>query len=286
MIGAASIRPVAPRIIRTPVHRKELRRQSEENEMGSAGQLEGRVALVSGAGGAGMGSAICRRLASEGASIVAVEEHARRASAIGEALAAEYEVPVRAFAVDVTDRSAVDAMLDEASAALGPIDILVNNAAINPQGSIFDYDAETFDRVIDVDLNACWYLIRKTIGPMRDLGRGAIVNISSIAAYNGGRGREAPYSAAKAGLLEVTRSVAIEGGPYGIRCNAIAPGIIASKFTEKHADRLQADADATPLRRHGRPEEIANVVAFLVSDQASYITGEVINVSGGYYLSV
>ena len=233
-----------------------------------------------------MGSAICRRLASEGAAIVAVEKHARRAHEVGEALAAEFDVPVRSFAVDVTDRDAVDSMLAEARAAIGPIDILVNNAAINLQGSIFDYDPVDFDEVIDVDLNACWYLIRQTIGEMRELGRGSIVNISSIAAYNGGRGREAPYSAAKAGLLEITRSVAIEAGPHGIRCNAIAPGIIWSKFAEKHAERLQADADVTPLRRHGRPEEIANVVAFLASDESSYITGEVINVSGGYYLSV
>ena len=232
-----------------------------------------------------MGSAICRRLASEGAGIIAVERHARRASEIGTAIAAEFGVPVRSYAVDVTDRSAVDGMLSESSAQIGPVDILVNNAAINPQGSIFDYDPDTFDEVIDVDLNACWYLIHRTIGTMREIGRGSIVNISSIAAYNGGRGREAPYSAAKAGLLELTRSIAIEAGPYGIRCNAIAPGIIASKFTEKHAARLQADADVTPLRRHGRPEEIANVVAFLISDESSYITGEVINVSGGYYLS-
>lgn len=252
--------------------------------MSEAGRFSGRVALVTGAGGAGMGSAICRRLASEGAAIVAVEQHAGRAEAIGRTLAEEYDVPVRAFALDVRDRPGVDAMLAEASDALGPIDVLVNNAAINPQGSIFDYDADTFDEVIDVDLNACWYLIRRTIGPMRDLGRGAIVNISSIAAWNGGRGREAPYSAAKAGLLEITRSVAIEAGPHGVRCNAIAPGIVESRFTRKHAERLRADAEATPLGRHGRPEEIASVVAFLVSDESSYITGEVINVSGGYYL--
>lgn len=254
--------------------------------MSGAGRFDGRVALVTGAGGAGMGSAICHRLAREGAAIVAVEQHERRAEQIGEQLRAEHDVPVRACTADVSDRDAIDALIEEATGELGPIDILVNNAAINPQGSIFDYDPDTFDQVIQVDLNACWYLIRRTIGAMRELGRGSIVNISSVAAYNGGRGREAPYSAAKAGLLEITRSVAIEAGPHGIRCNAIAPGIIASKFTEKHAERLQADADATPLRRHGRASEIANVVAFLVSEESSYITGEVINVSGGFYLSV
>ena len=200
-------------------------------------------------------------------------------------LVATYDVPVLGFGVDIADRAAVDELVAEASAKLGIIDILVNSAAINVQGSIFDYEPANFDNVIAVDLTACWYLIRQTIWPMRNLGRGSIVNISSIAAYNGGRGREAPYSAAKAGLLEITRSVAIEGGPYGIRCNAIAPGLVWSKFVEKHQARFQADADATPLRRHGEPEEIASVVAFLASDESSYITGEVINVSGGAYLS-
>ena len=244
----------------------------------------GRVALITGGAGAGMGSAITHRLAREGAAIIVVDQHAARTTARVEELAAAYDVAVRGFALDITDRTAVDEMLQQA-AELGTIDILVNNAAINIQGSVFDYDPDDFDKVIAVDLNACWYLIRQLIGPMRELGRGSIVNISSVAAYNGGRGREAPYSAAKAGLLELTRSVAIEAGPYGIRCNAIAPGLIWSKFVEKHRERFQADADATPLRRHGQPEEIANVVAFLVSDESSYITGEVINVSGGWYLS-
>jgi NAD(P)-dependent dehydrogenase (short-subunit alcohol dehydrogenase family) len=249
------------------------------------GRFAGRVALVTGACGAGIGSAVARRLAAEGSAIVAVDHHERRTSEAVELLRKEADVPVLGFAVDVTDRAAVDRVLSEASAALGTIDILVNNAAINVQGSIFDYDADEFDRVVAVDLTACWYVIRQTIGPMRQAGRGSIVNIGSIAAYNGGRGREAPYSASKAALHELTRSVAIEGGPYGIRCNAIAPGLIWSKFVEKHRVRFQADADATPLRRHGQPEEIANVAAFLVSDESSYITGEVINVSGGWYLT-
>ncbi len=253
--------------------------------MGDERRFAGRVALVTGGAGAGIGAATAHRLARDGAAVIVVDHHAGRTAARVAELEAAYDVRVRGFTVDIADRGAVDKMLDRA-AEFGTIDILVNNAAINIQGSIFDYDPDDFDQVIDVDLNACWYLIRQLIWPMRELGRGSIVNISSVAAYNGGRGREAPYSAAKAGLLELTRSVAIEGGPYGIRCNAIAPGLIWSKFVEKHRERFQADADATPLRRHGQPDEIANVVAFLVSDESSFITGEVINVSGGWFLSV
>jgi NAD(P)-dependent dehydrogenase (short-subunit alcohol dehydrogenase family) len=247
-------------------------------------RFDGRVALVTGAGGAGMGSAIVRRLASEGAAILAVEHHEGRTNAIVDAVRATYDVPVVGVTADIADRPAVDAAIERGSAELGPIDILVNNAAINPQGSIFDYDPDVFDQVVDADLNAAWYLIRRTIGPMRDLGRGSIVNIGSVAAYNGGRGREAPYSAAKAGLHEITRSVAIEAGPHGIRCNAVAPGLVESRFVEKHRERFEADRLATPLRRHGRPDEIANIVAFLVSDESSLITGEVITASGGWYL--
>jgi len=247
-------------------------------------RFAGRVALVTGAGGAGIGSATVRRLASEGAAIVAVEHHEGRSKAIAEAIESDYDVPVLGYTLDIADRAAVDGMLANASSELGPIDVLVNNAAINTQGSIVGYDPDEFDRVIGVDLTAPWYLIRRTIGPMRELGRGSIINIGSVAAWNGGRGREAPYSAAKAGLHEITRSVAIEAGPWGIRCNAIAPGLVQSRFVEKHWERFQPDRDATPLRRHGRAEEIANVVAFLVSDESSYITGEVITVSGGFYL--
>lgn len=247
-------------------------------------RFAGRVALVTGAGGAAIGDAVAARLAAEGASIVAVDSHGPRVEAAAERLRARYGVAVRAHTLDVADRAAVDAMLEDTTADLGPVDILVNNAAINPQGSVWSYDPDEFDRTIDVDLNACWYLIRRTVWPMREAGRGSIVNIGSIAAYNGGKGREAPYSAAKAALHEVTRSIAIEVGPYNIRCNAIAPGLVESRFTEKHRARLEPDRLATPLRRFAMPEEVANVAAFLVSDESSYITGEVVVVSGGSFL--
>ncbi|MCH2171415.1 SDR family oxidoreductase [Myxococcota bacterium] len=247
-------------------------------------ELTGRVALVTGAAGAGMGGATVRRLAAGGASIVAVDHHARRLEESATLWREEFDVSIRCFVVDIGDRPAVDAMIEEANRELGPVEILVNNAAINIQGFVWDYDPNDFDEVVRIDLNAQWYLMRAVLPGMRELGRGSIINVASIAAWNGGKGRETPYSAAKAGLLEATRSIAIQAGPYGIRCNAVAPGLVWSKFVEKHEERLRADAEATPLRRHGRPEEIANVIGFLASDESSYITGEVINVSGGAYL--
>jgi 3-oxoacyl-[acyl-carrier protein] reductase len=248
-------------------------------------RFDGRVALVTGAAGT-LGTAISRRLATEGAAIVAVDKSRRRTDELIEQLTAAHDVPILGRAVDVADRPAVDAMLADVTAGLGPVDILVNNAAENPLSSDFDLDAEVFERVLAVDLVACWYLIRRTIGPMRERGWGSIVNISSVAAYYGGRGTETPYSASKAALQEITRAIGIQGGPYGIRCNAVACGLIESKFTEFYRDRLVGEVDRTPLRRHGRPEEVASVVAFLASEESSYVTAEVINVSGGWYLTV
>ncbi len=250
------------------------------------GKLRGRVALVTGAGGAACGGAICRGLAAEGATVIGLDHHERRCNDVMEAVHRDFGVPTHAFTADVADRSAVDAILATVEREIGTIEILVNNAALNVQGSIFDYDPEDWDRVLDVDLTACWYLTRRTVGGMRALGRGSIVNISSVAGYLGGGGSEAPYAASKAALHDVTRSTAIEGGPYGIRCNAIAVGIVRSKFVEKHMETLRSHIERTPLRRAAEPDEIARVTTFLASDDASFITGDVVNASGGYWLSI
>ncbi len=119
---------------------------------------------------------------------------------------------------------------------------------------------------------------------MRELGRGSIVNISSIAGYLGGCGIEAPYGAAKAGLHDLTRGVALEGGPHNIRCNAIALGMVQPPFIEKDIDLYKPQLAKTPLRRFATTDEVAEVVLFLVSQRSSFITGEIINVSGGYLL--
>ena len=260
---------------------------SEPGPLANAAPTEflGRIALVTGGAGAAIGSATCKMLAARGAAVVVLDENERRTHATVRALTEEFGTQAYPVVADIADRKAIDDGLARVEAELGPIDILINSAAINVQGSIFDYSPEDWDRVIEVDLTAPWYLMRKLMPGMRDRGWGAIVNVTSVAAYIGGAGREGPYSAAKAGLQDLTRAAAIEGGPFGIRCNAVAPGLVRSKWVDKQADRYQHFVDATPLRRHGEPEDVANTIGFLLSEQAAHITGQIINVSGGWYLT-
>jgi 3-oxoacyl-[acyl-carrier protein] reductase len=247
-------------------------------------EFAGRVVVVTGGAGAGIGSATCRRFAQLGAAIAVVDEHGPRATRVADDLHREFDVAVCAVAVDVADRADVDVALATVHQQLGPVDILVNNAAINTQGSIFDYDPDVFERVLAVDLTACFYLSRMVLPAMRDRGWGRIVNVSSVAAYMGGSGREPAYSVAKAGLNELTRAVALEGGPHGIRCNAVAPGLVNSKWVEKQRERYDTFLKTTPLRRHAEPVDVANTIAFLCSDESAHITGEIVTISVGWYL--
>ena len=246
--------------------------------------LAGRVALVTGAAGAGIGKACARRLGRDGAAIVVTDVHERRTNETTRELRSELDVPVVGHLLDVADRARVDEVVHAVGAELGPIDILVNNAAINVLGTVAAYDPVDWDRVLAVDLSGCWYLSRQVLPGMVERGRGSIVNISSVAAYLGGAGTEGPYAAAKAALQSLTRTVAAEAGPHGVRCNAIAVGIVLTKFVERHLDTLGREIERTPLRRLGRPEEIAAVVAWLVSEESSFVTGATINASGGWYM--
>jgi NAD(P)-dependent dehydrogenase (short-subunit alcohol dehydrogenase family) len=247
-------------------------------------EFAGRVVVVTGGAGAGIGGATCRRFAALGASVAVLDEHAGRAERTARELIETFGGHACAAAADVAERAAVDDALARIEQQLGPVDILINNAAINIQGSIFDYDPDVFERVLAVDLTACFYLTRMLVPGMRERGWGRIVNVSSVAAYMGGNGREPAYSVAKAGLNELTRAVALEGGPHGIRCNAVAPGLVTSKWVEKQRERYDTFLDATPLRRHAEPDDVANTIVFLCSDESAHITGEIVTVSGGWYL--
>ncbi|MFP8878115.1 MAG: SDR family NAD(P)-dependent oxidoreductase [Myxococcota bacterium] len=253
---------------------------------GTAGSAEfsGRVALVTGGAGDGIGSATARRLGQDGASVVIVDSHEKRTREVSERIAAETGARVLGMAGDIADRGRMDEILASTEEQLGPVDILVNNAALNVLGDVVDMDTADWDRVMDVDLTACFYLIRQSLPAMMSRGLGSIINVTSVAGYLGS-GREGPYAASKAALHSLTRSVAFEAGPSGVRCNAVATGIIWSKFVRKYADRMEPEIQRTPMRRIGDPEDVAELIAFLCSKRSSFITGETINISGGWYMS-
>lgn len=246
--------------------------------------LRGRVALVTGAAGSGIGQATARCLASAGATIILTDNHERRLGEVHEDLAAVHG-PDRIIChpLDVKDPAAISSLVDALPRSVGPVDILVNNAAINVLAPTHELAPEDWVETIAVDLTGPWLLCRALLPAMLAIGHGSIVNITSVAAYVGAES-EGPYAAAKAALHSLTRTIATEAGPHGVRCNSVAPGLVHSKFVERHRSTFEGELARTPLRRFAQPAEIASVVEFLVSDASAFITGEIINASGGWYL--
>jgi 3-oxoacyl-[acyl-carrier protein] reductase len=250
----------------------------------ASGEHAGRVALVTGAAGEGIGQAIARRLAADGARVAVTDIHARRTAEVVAKLELEFPGQVCGYEFDVADKTRCDEVLAAVGSDFGPVDILVNNAAENVLAPVSEYTDEDWDRGIAVNFTGCFYLTRRVLPSMMERGWGSIVNITSVAAWLSGGGREGPYASAKAALHSLTRAVAFEGGPKGVRCNAVAPGIIWSKFVRRYEESFRDEIEKTPLRRIGEPSEVADAVAFLVSEQSSFVTGEVLNVSGGWYM--
>ena len=238
--------------------------------------LTGKVAVVTG-GSRGIGAAIARKLASQGANIAVIY-------AGNEELANQvcdqcrgYAVTARAYRCNVADFDQVKDTVAQMKADFGTVDILVNNAGVTRDGLVLMMREEAFDEVLDVNLKGAFNLIRHCSGMMLRKKAGAIVNITSVSGLVGNPG-QANYSAAKAGLVGLTKAVAKELAPKGITCNAVAPGFIETDMTRGLTD----DPDlikAIPLGRVGQAEEVAEAVAFLA--QASYITGQVLSVDGG-----
>jgi 3-oxoacyl-[acyl-carrier protein] reductase len=246
--------------------------------------LDGRVALITGAAGAGIGRATARILARDGASIAVTDVHQRRLDETVAELREEGSIRVAGYILDCGSRADIDIVLPKVTAELGLIDILVNNAALNPMSRVTEMSPDVWDEAVAADLSGPWYLIRAVLTGMITLRRGSIVNVTSIAAYIS-PADEGPYAAAKAGLHSLTRTVAREYGHHGIRCNSVAPGLIWTRFMEKYEARFRADVERTPLRRFGRPDEVAEAIAFLAGDASSFITGETVNISGGLYFA-
>ena len=246
--------------------------------------LHDKVAIVTAAAGGGIGKATATRLAEEGAIVIVTDSHERRTRETVEELSSRFPGRVDGYALDVSSQEHVQRVVNEVISKRGKVEILVNNAGINVLGGVEAIKLEDWSRVIDVNLTGAFHLIRAVLPSMRKQGSGAIINISSIAAWSTLGGTDAPYSAAKAGMLALTRAVAAEGGTNGIRCNAVAPGIVLTKWVEKNMPGVAHQADHIPLRRLGKPEDIAATIAFLASDDASFITGEAITVSGGLFM--
>ena len=248
------------------------------------GRYDGRVAIVTGAA-RGIGAGIARRFAEEGAAIAIFDINEEQAAETAAGLGATRAVGV---GVNVADSASVEAGVAKVLEELGGLHIIVNNAGITRDNLLFKMSEEEWDSVLGVHLKGSFLMSKAAQKTFVEQKYGKILNLSSIGAM-GNRG-QANYSAAKAGIEGLTKTLALELGPFGVNANAIAPGFIATDMTDATAVRLgmsiedfhKANADATPVRRVGVPDDIAAAAAFLCSDEASYITGQILQVDGGF----
>jgi 2-deoxy-D-gluconate 3-dehydrogenase len=244
-------------------------------------RLDNRVALVTGAG-QGLGAAIALGLARAGAGVVLHD--LTPALATERRIREETGMPTRCLTADFSDRPQVDRLVEEALAAMGGLDILVNNAGIILRAPAAVHPDEYWDKVLEVNLTAVFRLCRAVGSHMLERGRGKIVNISSLLAFQGGI-TVPGYAAAKAGVAQVTKALANEWAGKGINVNAIAPGYMATDNTKAlraDATRSRQILERIPAGRWGEPEDVAGAVVFLASDAASYIHGHVLVVDGGW----
>jgi 3-oxoacyl-[acyl-carrier protein] reductase len=241
--------------------------------------LEGKTALVTGAT-RGIGRAIAVKLAQEGANVAFTY---RQINNNAEELIKEIEslgVKCKGYAADASDFVATDTVVKEILADFGRIDILVNNAGITKDGLILRMSEEQWDSVITTNLKSAFNFTRAVVPAMAKQRSGSIINMSSVVGING-NGGQCNYSASKAGLIGLSKSIAKEMGPRGIRANCIAPGFIVTDMTSAIPEEMRTEwAKTIPLRRAGTPEDVANVALFLASDMSAYVSGQVINCCG------
>ena len=247
------------------------------------GRFDGKAAVVTGAA-RGIGAAIARRLSAEGAAVLAVD---RLQAELSDLARAKGDGPILTLAQDVAGAEAPHRIMAAALEGLGQLDILVNNAGIGGSATVAETDDAALDRFLDINLRAVFRLSREALAHLPRPG-GCIVNIGSVFGLVGFPGSSS-YSVAKAGVAQLTRQMAADYAREGLRINAVAPGIIRTALTEARIDGdewyRRAMIDTTPAPRLGRPEDIAGVVAFLCSDDADFICGEVIAVDGGWLAS-
>ena len=245
------------------------------------GLLDGKVVVITAAAGTGIGSAAARRCLEEGAEVVISDQHARRLGETRDELAQAHGDRVWSLPCDVTDERAVAALMAGAAGRFGRIDVLINNAGLGGTSSVLDMTDEQWLRVLDVTLNGTFRCTRAALRAMVAQGHGgAVVNNASVLGWRAQPG-QAHYAAAKAGVMALTRCAALDVAAHGIRVNAVAPSLAMHPFLAKvTSDELLAElVGREAFGRSAEPWEVANVMVFLASDYASYLTGEVVSVS-------
>lgn len=240
---------------------------------------QNRRALVTGAG-RGIGKAIAFALAEGGAEVICVSRSENSCGAVAKEIV-EKGGKASAFAVDVSDGQAVAKTCEQILEEHGQVDILVNNAGITKDGLVMRMSEEDWDSVLSTNLSSCFYWVKGLLRPMTRARWGRIINITSVSGIMGNAG-QANYAAAKAGMIGLTKSLAKEFASRSITVNAVAPGFTRTDMTERLDDAyIQEVVKNIPLKRFGEPEDISNMVGFLASEQAGYITGQVFTVDGG-----
>ncbi|MBS1881451.1 MAG: SDR family oxidoreductase [Actinobacteria bacterium] len=242
------------------------------------------VALVTAGAGAGIGAAVVRTLASEGWDVVVSDAHERRSAELAAELGEEHGRDFLSVPLDVTDFDAVGAAVERIVGDRGRIDGLVNNAGWSVIKPIAEMDPAEWRKCLEIDLTGTFHCLRQVLPRMIEQGSGAVVNMASIAAWEMTEEHGGAYSAAKAGVVALTRVAAAEVGRKGVRVNAIAPGLIYNDFLRKIYPPEFFDSYAETRSRVGRvgaPEDVAALTAFLLGEKAGYITGEVYGISGG-----